>query len=84
MCVIPCSRFPVQRQDPFSPYAGTGGPEDGSFTNLATDQPEKRFNGGNIQDGFWPARPFGCIHDVVVPDFGWCCMIHKIQVPSGN
>lgn len=37
-------------QDPFSPYAGTGGPEDGSFTNLATNQQEKRFNGGNIQD----------------------------------
>ncbi|CAL1146381.1 unnamed protein product [Cladocopium goreaui] len=39
-------------RDPFSPYAGTGGPEDGSFTNLATNQPEKRFNGGNIQDEF--------------------------------
>ena len=41
---------PAACQDPFSPYAGTGGPEDGSFTNLATNQPEKRFNGGNIQD----------------------------------
>lgn len=39
-------------KDPFSPYAGTGGPEDGSFTNLATNQQEKRFNGGNIQDEF--------------------------------
>ena len=37
-------------QDPFSPYAGTGGPPDGSFQNLATGITEQRFRGGNIKD----------------------------------
>jgi len=36
--------------DPRSPNAGTGGPEDGSFKNLATGETEKRFGGGNIKD----------------------------------
>lgn len=39
-------------QDPLSPNAGTGGPKDGSFTNLATKEPERRFLGGNILDEF--------------------------------
>ena len=37
-------------QDPFSPYAGTGGPPDGSFQNLATGITEQRFRGGNIKE----------------------------------
>jgi len=37
-------------KDPNSPNAGTGGPDDGTFTNLATGATEKRFNGGNIKD----------------------------------
>ena len=37
-------------RDPFAPDAGTGGPEDGTFTNLATGGTEKRFGGGNIKD----------------------------------
>ncbi|CAJ1348756.1 unnamed protein product [Effrenium voratum] len=39
-------------KDPFSPYAGTGGPPDGSFKNLVTGEVEKRFGGGNIKDEF--------------------------------
>ncbi|CAE7320570.1 rotA [Symbiodinium natans] len=39
-------------KDPSSPYAGTGGPSDGSFQNLATGITEKRFRGGNIKDEF--------------------------------
>ncbi|CAJ1396071.1 unnamed protein product [Effrenium voratum] len=39
-------------RDPFSPYAGTGGPPDGSFKNLVTGEVEKRFGGGNIKDEF--------------------------------
>eukprot|EP00928_Gymnodinium_smaydae_P083682 TRINITY_DN66910_c0_g1_i1.p1 TRINITY_DN66910_c0_g1~~TRINITY_DN66910_c0_g1_i1.p1 ORF type:complete len:274 (-),score=27.48 TRINITY_DN66910_c0_g1_i1:227-1048(-) len=37
-------------KDPHSPSAGTGGPPNGEFENLATHQKEKRFNGGNIKD----------------------------------
>jgi len=37
-------------KDPKSPRAGTGGPPDGTFTNLKTGETEKRFNGGNILD----------------------------------
>lgn len=37
-------------KDPSSPDAGTGGPDDGEFTNLATGKVEKRFNGGCIKD----------------------------------
>ena len=37
-------------KDPNSPNAGTGGPEDGSFKNLATGGTEKRFGGGNIKE----------------------------------
>jgi len=37
-------------KDPKSPRAGTGGPADGSFKNLATGETETRSNGGNIQD----------------------------------
>ena len=37
-------------KDPNSPQAGTGGPPDGSFTNLVTGATETRSNGGNIQD----------------------------------
>ena len=33
-----------------SKKAGTGGPPDGTFHNLARNQTEKRFNGGNIHD----------------------------------
>ena len=36
--------------DPNSDRAGSGGPEDGSFKNLATGEAEKRFGGGNIKD----------------------------------
>ena len=45
----------ASRQDPFSPYAGTGGPPDGLFQNLATGSTEERFRGGNMKD-----RPFCC------------------------
>lgn len=37
-------------KDPKSRRAGTGGPPDGSFVNLATGETERRFNGGNIED----------------------------------
>ena len=37
-------------KDPQSDRAGTGGPSDGSFTNLATGATETRSGGGNIQD----------------------------------
>ena len=36
--------------DPSSPNAGTGGPNDGTFKNLATGETESRFGGGNIKD----------------------------------
>merc|ERR1719439_49763 len=35
---------------PNSRRAGTGGPPDGTFTNLKTGGTERRSNGGNIQD----------------------------------
>merc|ERR1711869_105725 len=37
-------------KDPKSGRAGTGGPPDGTFENLATGAMEKRSNGGNIKD----------------------------------
>eukprot|EP00325_Prymnesiales_sp_UTEX-LB-985_P021219 CAMPEP_0174724918 /NCGR_PEP_ID=MMETSP1094-20130205/44415_1 /TAXON_ID=156173 /ORGANISM="Chrysochromulina brevifilum, Strain UTEX LB 985" /LENGTH=208 /DNA_ID=CAMNT_0015926211 /DNA_START=28 /DNA_END=654 /DNA_ORIENTATION=- len=37
-------------RDPTSAVAGTGGPPDGTFVNLATGGIETRSNGGNIQD----------------------------------
>jgi len=37
-------------KDPRSPNAGTGGPPDTPFKNLATGETERRFNGGNIKD----------------------------------
>merc|ERR1719253_1999572 len=37
-------------KDPKSGRAGTGGPPDGEFKNLATGKMEKRSNGGNIED----------------------------------
>merc|ERR1712167_496772 len=37
-------------KDPNSRRAGTGGPDDGTFTNLKTGGTERRSNGGNIQD----------------------------------
>merc|ERR550537_463331 len=37
-------------KDPKSSRAGTGGPPDGTFTNLKTGAVEKRSNGGNIED----------------------------------
>merc|ERR1719235_2276265 len=37
-------------KDPQSRRAGTGGPPDGTFTNLKTGGTERRSNGGNIQD----------------------------------
>ena len=37
-------------KDANSGRAGTGGPQDGTFKNLATGATEKRFNGGNIKD----------------------------------
>ena len=37
-------------KDPKSGRAGTGGPPDGTFTNLKTGATETRTNGGNIQD----------------------------------
>merc|ERR1719371_160564 len=37
-------------KDPKSRRAGTGGPPDGTFTNLKTGGKEKRSNGGNIKD----------------------------------
>merc|ERR1712194_471890 len=37
-------------KDPSSRRAGTGGPADGSFSNLATGGTESRSNGGNIKD----------------------------------
>merc|ERR1712187_944462 len=37
-------------KDPRSRAAGTGGPPDGTFTNLKTGGTERRSNGGNIQD----------------------------------
>merc|ERR1712110_976841 len=37
-------------KDPKAPNAGTGGPPDGTFKNLATGAKEKRRNGGNIDD----------------------------------
>ena len=37
-------------KDPNSDRAGTGGPPDGSYPNLATGASESRSNGGNIQD----------------------------------
>merc|ERR1719198_456002 len=37
-------------KDPKSNRAGTGGPPDGVFTNIATGAQVKRSNGGNIPD----------------------------------
>merc|ERR1711879_1047028 len=37
-------------KDPKSRRAGTGGPPDGTFKNLATGGTEERKNGGNIKD----------------------------------
>merc|ERR1712129_266299 len=37
-------------KDPNSSRAGTGGPPDGTFANLATGGQERRSNGGNIKD----------------------------------
>merc|ERR1711972_603397 len=37
-------------KDPNSRRAGTGGPPDGTFTNLKTGGKERRSNGGNIKD----------------------------------
>ena len=37
-------------RDPKSRAAGTGGPPDGTFKNLATGATETRSNGGNIKD----------------------------------
>merc|ERR1712031_12664 len=37
-------------KDPNSRRAGTGGPPDGTFTNLKTGGKETRSNGGNIKD----------------------------------
>lgn len=37
-------------KDPKSTRSGTGGPPDGTFTNLKTGSTETRTNGGNIQD----------------------------------
>eukprot|EP00930_Biecheleria_cincta_P069687 TRINITY_DN57398_c0_g1_i1.p1 TRINITY_DN57398_c0_g1~~TRINITY_DN57398_c0_g1_i1.p1 ORF type:complete len:224 (+),score=31.87 TRINITY_DN57398_c0_g1_i1:61-732(+) len=37
-------------KDPKSRRAGTGGPPDGTFTNLKTGEKETRSNGGNIKD----------------------------------
>jgi len=37
-------------KDPSSGRAGTGGPKDGTFINLATGATERRSNGGNIED----------------------------------
>mmetsp|Transcript_5709 Transcript_5709/g.11959 ORF Transcript_5709/g.11959 Transcript_5709/m.11959 type:complete len:208 (-) Transcript_5709:401-1024(-) len=37
-------------KDPKSSRSGTGGPPDGTFTNLITGATETRTNGGNIQD----------------------------------
>merc|ERR1719504_553482 len=37
-------------RDPKSGRAGTGGPPDGTFTNLKTGGKERRSNGGNIKD----------------------------------
>ena len=46
-----CSQFGCPKsRDPKSRAAGTGGPKDGEFTNLATGAVEKRFGGGNIKD----------------------------------
>ena len=74
-------------KDPFSPYAGTGGPEDGSFTNLATNQEEKRFNGGNIQDELWKALgkrpPYGICSNKAVRIAGPKHMIWIDMVGSG-
>merc|ERR1712172_48378 len=39
-------------KDPKSNRAGTGGPKDGQFTNLATGAKVQRSNGGNIPDEF--------------------------------
>jgi cyclophilin family peptidyl-prolyl cis-trans isomerase len=46
MCQFGC---PLAK-DPKSRKAGTGGPPDGEFKNLATGTTEKRFKGGNIKD----------------------------------
>ena len=37
-------------KDPKSSRSGTGGPPDGTFTNLKTGETETRTGGGNIQD----------------------------------
>merc|ERR1711998_386794 len=37
-------------KDPSSRRAGTGGPPEGTFTNLKTGATERRDRGGNIQD----------------------------------
>ena len=37
-------------KDPKSRRAGTGGPPDGTFTNIVTGKSETRTGGGNIQD----------------------------------
>ena len=44
------ARLSPYAKDPNSHAAGTGGPSDGTFKNLATGETEKRFNGGNILD----------------------------------
>ena len=44
------ARLSPYAKDPNSHAAGTGGPADGTFKNLATGETEKRFNGGNILD----------------------------------
>ena len=46
MCQFGCPNS----ANPQSPIAGTGGPPDGTFKNLATGAIETRSNGGNIKD----------------------------------
>merc|ERR1719316_829858 len=52
-CVIPgfMDQFGCPNaRTPHARNAGTGGPPDGTFTNLKTGGTERRSNGGNIQD----------------------------------
>jgi len=49
MCQFGC---PNTKKDPSNARAGTGGPKDGSFVNLATGGKEARGNGGCIKDEF--------------------------------
>ena len=63
-----CACSPYAK-DPKSNRAGTGGPSDGTFTNLATGGTEKRFNGGASR----PMSSSTCARARASHCAGWRC-----------